>query len=117
MRQIGTLLLPLLLPMLVGCVVAAEGEEPFSEETTEQTSELEMVQSDFEIEPESADPTIPHLDLPELQGVNSEIEDTNRPDPDPWQNGAAGDPFRPDPDPWKLNSDKSAGKGSSGAKD
>jgi len=106
-------LIPLLLPLLVGCVVASEGEEPWPEETDEQTSELDGVEMQAEYEP----PTIPELSLPELSGTSTQIDETERPDPDPWQNTLSDDPVRPDPDPWTPPSNNQSGKGSSGAKD
>jgi hypothetical protein len=117
MRQGIKLLLPLLLPLLSGCIVAAEGEEPLPEETTEQTNELDGVEYGYEIEAEAANPTIPDLALPELAGTTTELEETSRPDPDPWKAEGADDPFRPDPDPWTPPSGTQSGKSSSGAKD
>ena len=109
-------LIPLLLPLLAGCVVASEGEEPCPEETEEQTSELDGVES-VEMQAEHAQPTIPELSLPELSGTSTQIEETERPDPDPWQNTLSDDPVRPDPDPWAPPSSTQSSKGSSGAKD
>jgi hypothetical protein len=117
MKQMFRLLLPLLLPLLSGCVVAAEGEEPTPGEISEQTNELEGVPQEFELEAQANDPTIPDLSLPELQGTTTEIEETERPDPDPWKAEGSGDPFRPDPDPWTPPSGTQSGKSSSGAKD
>lgn len=104
-------LLPLLALLSGGCLVAVEDQEPAPEESAEQTQQLD----ETALETEPYFPTAPDLGMPELQGTSTEIEESNRPDPDPWMNGH--EPVRPDPDPW-IPPGAQSGKGtSSGAKD
>lgn len=105
-------ILPILVLSAAGCAVAIEedGYDP-SQESSEQTYELEGV----EAKAEPSLPDNPGLDLPELSGQTTELDEGSRPDPDPWMNGT--DPVRPDPDPWSPPSGTQSSKSSSGAHD
>ena len=104
-------LLPLL-ALLSGCLVAVDEHEPGPEDSAEQTQQLD--ENALETNPQF--PTTPDLSMPELQGTSTELEETDRPDPDPWMSGG-GDPVRPDPDPWLPTGTQSGKSSSSGAKD
>ena len=114
-----------LLPILIlcaGCALGVEDQETWSTEEaqgldgTEVSAEPAQGLDGTEVSAEPALPTTPSLEAPELQGDTTELDESARPDPDPWMNG--DDPVRPDPDPWAPSSHgPKSSSSSSGAAD